>query len=105
MDRRPVTYGGQATVVGDALVHVSGLRPDDPVDIMWTRMTRDGTAVKDDPWRVTYRAAPDGSLTVSFSGQVGIAADVRFRLRVYSPNPVPPTVSEATTARITLLSY
>jgi lysozyme len=91
--------------LADALVRVSGLRPADPVDIMWTRMTRDGTAVKDDAWRVTYRADPDGTLTASHSGQVGIGSDVRFRLRVYNPNPVPITVSGATTAKITLLSY
>jgi lysozyme len=92
-------------VVGDALVRVSGLRPDDPVDIMWTRMTRDGTAVKDDAWRVTYRADPTGGLTVSHSGQVGIAGDVRFRLRVHNPNPVPITVSGSTMACLTLLTY
>jgi lysozyme len=91
--------------VGDALVRVSGLRPDDPVDIMWTRMTRDGTAVEDDAWRMTYRADLAGNLTASHSGQVGIADDVLFRLRVYNPNPVPIMVSGSTTARITLLSY
>jgi hypothetical protein len=35
---------------GDALVRVSGLRPGHPVDIMWTRISRDGTAVEDDAW-------------------------------------------------------
>lgn len=84
---------------------MSGLGPGDPVDIMWTRMTRDGSAVKDDAWRVTYRADSSGTLTVSHSGQVGIADDVRFRLRVHNPDPAPITVSGSAVARIALLAY
>jgi hypothetical protein len=64
-DDSSVIVDAPCWIVGDALVRVSGLRPDDPVDIMWTRMTRGGTAVKDDAWRATYRAEPTGGLTVS----------------------------------------
>lgn len=91
--------------IADALVRVSGLGPGDPVDIMWTRMNRDGTTVKDDPWRVTYYADPAGRVVDTHSGQVDIAGDVRFRLRVHNPNAIPITVAAATVATVTLVTY
>lgn len=91
--------------VCDALVRVDGLSAGAPVDIMWTRMNKDGTAVKDDAWRITYHAGPDGKLTVSHSGQLGVASDVRLRLRVYNPNSYAVTVAKSTMAKISLLKY
>lgn len=82
--------------VCDALVVLTGLRAQDPVDIAWTRMDRPGTSVVDDPWRLTYHGDLAGGLRASHGGQFGLSGDVRLRLRIHnrttirSPSIPPP---------------
>jgi hypothetical protein len=88
-----------------ALVILTGLREDDPVEIAWTRMTAAGTRVLNDPWRIAYRGAPGGGLRVSHGGQFGLDGTARLRLRVHNPNDYPIVIDAGTQAKITLLAY
>ncbi|GII89728.1 hypothetical protein Ssi03_77180 [Sphaerisporangium siamense] len=86
----------------DALVKLRGLQPGEDVDLAWTRCSRDGTKVLDDPWRLTVHADPDGRIERNLGGQFALSADNQLRLRILNPGPRPVTLEKVTMAKIAL---
>lgn len=108
-DGYSIMVGSSVWAVCDAIVQLTGLRPDDPVDVSWSRMKPPATeggpwTVLDDAWRAPFRAAPDGTIRAQLGGQLGLDQNSRLRLRVYNPGAYPVAVASAL-AKVTLLKY
>jgi hypothetical protein len=99
-----VLADGARWALCDALVKLGGLAPGDEVDVAWTRYSRDGKQLLDDPWRLTYHADPDGRIEASLGGQFSLSADNQLRLRVINPAPRTATLEKVTMAKVTLFS-
>ncbi|MCO6004974.1 CHAP domain-containing protein [Actinoallomurus purpureus] len=108
-DGYSIIVGSSVWAVCDAIVQLTGLKANDPVDVAWSRMkapAKDGDpwTLLDDAWRTPFRAAPDGTIRAQLGGQLGLDKDTRMRLRVYNPNAYPVTVASAL-AKVAFLKY
>ncbi|MFC6080899.1 peptidoglycan recognition protein family protein [Sphaerisporangium aureirubrum] len=97
-----VLADGTRWAMCDALVKLGGLEPGDEVDLAWTRYSRDGKELLDDPWRLTVHADPDGRVEQSVPGQFGLGKDNQLRLRVINPGTRPAKLEKVTMAKVAL---